>query len=134
MKRKLDAARIEEARRTTIKSDTKEAERREIQETITQVDVPQQPGEFAVLIVMWWHHDQAGAGLPGFPIRLPGLYARFLGQFTLGQHNAVPLFRTATDGHGLAAQFRVQKHLDGCVETVGVAMQDASVSHGHPSK
>lgn len=34
MKRKLDAARIEEARRTTIKSDTKEAERREIQETI----------------------------------------------------------------------------------------------------
>lgn len=36
MKRKLDAARIEEARRTTIKSDTKEAERREIQETISK--------------------------------------------------------------------------------------------------
>ena len=36
MKRKLDAARIEEARRTTIKSDTKEAERRQIQETISK--------------------------------------------------------------------------------------------------
>lgn len=36
MKRKLDAARIEEARRTTTKSDTKEAERRQIQETISK--------------------------------------------------------------------------------------------------
>ena len=36
MKRKLDAARIEEARRTTTKRDSKEAERRQIQETISK--------------------------------------------------------------------------------------------------
>lgn len=36
MKRKLDAARIEEARRSLTKSNTKEVERRQIQETISK--------------------------------------------------------------------------------------------------
>lgn len=48
MKRKLDAARIEQARRTTVKENTKEAERRQIHETIEK----NRRGERKVKVIM----------------------------------------------------------------------------------
>lgn len=73
--------------------------------------------------------DQAGTGLTRFPIDLPRLYARLLRLLAPGQHNPMPVFRTAAHGDGLSAQLRIQQHLDGCVEAIRIDVQDASVWH-----
>ena len=60
---------------------------------IAEVDVAQQFGKLAILIVLWWYDNQIRAGLPGFPIGLSSFHSSLLCEFTLCEDDAVALFR-----------------------------------------
>ena len=79
------------------------------------------------------HNRQLRAFLLRFPDHIPCLYAVFLRQLVLRQHNAVALGSVAANSNILPLQFWVEHTFNTGIAVVEVTVQHDSLTHNTPS-
>ena len=79
------------------------------------------------------YNRELRALLPSLPDSLSCLHSALFSQLVLGQHDPMPVFRTAAYSDVLAFELRVQQALNTRIAIVQVAVQNNPVCHNHHS-